>query len=107
MFSATDAELGAISGSGLGACALGQQEIGQQFFGEEGTSQWVQSNLPVPGPAVIVCDSSKGKKKDKFASLKPLQTWNFLPPRSVLVLDMAMASPASQLQQFGSSLAAV
>lgn len=22
----------------------------------------------------------KGKKKDKFASLKPLQTWNFLPP---------------------------
>lgn len=46
------------------------------------------------------------KKKDKFASLKPLQTWNFLPPCSVLVLDMYTASPASQLQ-FGSSLAAV
>lgn len=47
------------------------------------------------------------KKKDKFASLKPLQTWNFLPPCSVLVLDMDMASPASQLQQFGSSFTAV
>lgn len=47
----------------------------------------------------------KGKKKDKFASLKPLQTWNFLPPCSVPVL--AMASPASQLQQFGSSFTAV
>lgn len=77
------------------------------IFGEECTSQWVQSNLPVPGPAAIICDSSKEKKKDKFASLKPLQTWNFLPPCSVLVLGMYVASPASQLHQFGSSLAAV
>lgn len=61
---------------------------------------WLQSNLPVPGPAAIVCDSSKGeKKKDKFASLKPLQTWNFLPPCSVV--ELAMASPSC------SSLAAV
>lgn len=76
------------------------------IFGEECTSQWGQSNLPVPGPAAIVCDSSKEKKKDKFASLKPLQTWNFLPPCSVLVLDMDVASPAPSCslvwQQFDS-----
>lgn len=77
------------------------------IFGAECTSLWVQPNLPVPGPAAIICDSSKEKKKDKFASLKPLQTWNFLPPCSVLVLDMYTASPASQHHQFGSSLAAV
>lgn len=51
--------------------------------------------------------AQRKKKKDKFASLKPFQTWNFLPPCSVLVLDMDMASPASQLQQFGSSFTAV
>lgn len=76
------------------------------IFGEECTSQWGQSNLPVPGPAAIVCDSSKEKRKDKFASLKPLQTWNFLPPCSVLVLDMDVASPAPSCslvwQQFDS-----
>lgn len=45
------------------------------IFGEECTSQWVQSNLPVPGPGAIICDSSKEKIRQicKFKAIADME----------------------------------